>query len=104
MKCTTLPASVTTLQSCLMLNLHDVSPLQDAVQQRVAENLSAMAREGRTLRQYFSSVLRGIMFVHATRKYELSAILRGRDLLQEEDVYEVIRRRRDADLAPQGTT
>ena len=45
--------------------------------------------------------MKRIMFVHATRKYELSAILRGRDLLQEEDVYEVIRRRRDADLSLQ---
>ena len=92
----TLP--VTALNTCLLTNLHDISPLLDPVQVRVAENIGAMA-SGQNVREYLASVLRGTILVHATRRYEFSSILRGRSLRTEEDLMSFTCNRADADMS-----
>ena len=92
----TLP--VTALNTCLLTNLHDISPLLDPVQVRVAENIGAMA-SGQNVREYLASVLRGTILVHATRRFEFSSILRGRSLRTEEDLMSFICNRADADMS-----
>ena len=89
---------VTALNTCLLTNLHDISPLLDPVQARVAENIGAMAF-GQNVREYLASVLRGTILVHATRRYEFSSILRGRSLLTEGDLMSFICNRADADMS-----
>ena len=74
---------VTFLNSCLLLNLHSVQSMDDPVQVAVRENILScagrvdgdVASEG-----YVRNILRGLLVIHATRRYEFSSCLQGKDL------------------------
>ena len=69
-----LPLRVSALSTCLLLNLHDLSPLFDPVQLEVAKNLTSVDATG-AFEDYIRSAMRAVMFIHTTRRYEYSSCL-----------------------------
>eukprot|EP00435_Cladocopium_sp_Y103_P045393 s286_g13.t1 len=80
-----LPLRVSALSTCLLLNLHDLSPLFHPVQLEVAKNLATVDATG-TFKDYIRSALRAVMFIHTTRRYDYSSCLVGCKLLEEADL------------------
>ena len=83
-----LPVSI--LHSCLLLRLHRVDSIDDPVQRDVRNNILACSgHHGPAFDVgYLSSVLRGVLIVHATRRYEYSVCLRDAVLDTRDNVYQ----------------
>ncbi|CAK0895675.1 unnamed protein product [Prorocentrum cordatum] len=80
-----IPLPVSFLNSCLLLNLHCVDPVDDPVQQRVRGYiLSCDASLGE--KNYCATVLRAVLVVRAARHCECAACVEGKSLLSEADI------------------
>ena len=86
-----LPLRVSALSTCLLLNLHDLSPLFDPVQLEVAKNLTSVDATG-AFEDYIRSAMRAVMFIHTTRRYEYSSCVIGCKLLEEADLLALLGR------------
>ena len=77
------------VNTCSVLSLHCVDSIDDPVQRSVRSNILACGcHDGSaSSARYLSSVLRAVLIVHATRRYEYSACFRGAVLDNQENVY-----------------
>ena len=80
---------VSFLNSCRMLNLHCVDSIHDPVQVKVRENILACAPNA-AFPDYLRSVVRAVLIVHATRRYEVSHCVRACELLSEDNILQCL--------------
>jgi len=80
---------VSFLTACQMLNLHEVFSVHDPVQIRVRDCIAqcrGSATDDRSSVQYWRSVLRAVLIIHATRRYEYAPCVVGNSLATVQEV------------------